>query len=106
MCFKFPIEIEPQESKSGKITNFYNFKLPNWLKETFSLPELLCAFFEQSLLINYQYYLLYGKEISILYYNKFDELLNNTTKLVEFIEKSKEKVEIFQNIKSENIKKI
>ena len=105
MCFKFPIEIEPQESKSGKITNFYNFKLPNWLKETFSLPELLCAFFEQSLLINYQYYLLYGKEISILYYNKFDELLNNTTKLVEFIEKSKEKVEIFQNIKSENIKK-
>ena len=105
MCFKFPIEIEFQESKSGKITNFYNFKLPNWLKETFSLPELLCAFFEQSLLINYQYYLLYGKEISILYYNKFDELLNNTTKLVEFIEKSKEKVEIFQNIKSENIKK-
>ena len=105
MCFKYPIEIEHQESKSGKITNYYNFKLSKWLKETFSLPELLCSFFEQSLLINYQYYLLYGKEISILYYNKFDELLNNTTKLVEFIDKSKEKVEIFQSIKSENIKK-
>ena len=105
MCFKYPIEIDHQESKSGKIVNYYNFKLPKWLKETFSLPELLCSFFEQSLLINYQYYLLYGKEISILYYNKFDELLNNTTKLVEFIEKSQEKVEIFQSIKSENIKK-
>jgi hypothetical protein len=82
--FKNPIEVESQLCKTGK-KNYYNFKLPNWLGEYFTLPELLCAYFEQSILINYQYYLLYKQEINILYYDQFDELLDNIYKLVEFI---------------------
>ena len=105
-AFKNPIEVESQLCKTGK-KNYYNLKLPNWLGEYFTLPELLCAYFEQSILINYQYYLLYKQEINILYYDQFDELLDNINKLVEFIKNSKDnKVEIFQSVKPEEIRKM
>ena len=106
--FKYPIEIESYINKNCR-KYYYNFKLPKWLPENFTLPQLLCCYFEQCLLVNYQYYLLYKEEISFIYYDKFDELLENITKLVEFIGNANEKkVEIFQNSlnKDETRKKI
>ena len=103
-CFKNPIELASEFCNTGK-KYYYNFKLPNWLGEVFTLPELLCAFFEQSLLINYQYYLLYKQEINFLYFGQLDDLLDNIYKLVEFIENNKDKkVEIMQNINPDKIK--
>ena len=104
-CFKYPIEIETQQCKNGN-KNYYNFKIPKWLEEQFSLAELLCAYFEQSILINYQYFLLYKQEISYLYYEQFDELLENMYKFKEFITNSKDNVEIIQSAKPEEIKKL
>ena len=104
-CFKYPIEVESKISKSGK-KMFYNFKLPKWLGDKFTLPELLCAYFEQSILVNYQYYLSYNNEISNLYYSQMDELLENIYKLKEFIFSNKDSVNIMENIKCEEIKKI
>jgi hypothetical protein len=81
--------------------------LPKWLKTNFTLAELLCCYFEQSILINYQYYLLYKQEISFLYYDKLEDLLDNIFKLVEFIGNANEKkVQIFQTLKEEEIKNI
>ena len=102
--FKNPIELDIKMSQSGK--NYYNFKLPIWLGDKFTLPELLCAYFEQSLLINYQYYLLYNEEISLLYYDEFDDLINNIYKLKEFIINSKDNIKIIQSAKPDEIKKI
>ena len=104
-CFKYPIEIDSKLCKSGK-KYYYNFKLPKWLGEKFTLPELLCAYFEQCILINYQYYLLYNQELPLLYYNKLDELLENIYKLKEFIFNSKDSINMMENIKPEDIKKI
>ena len=103
-CFKNPIEIETQTCKNGN-KNYYNFKLPKWMGEHFSLPELLCSYFEISILINYQYFLLYKQEISNLYYKQFDELLENMYKLKEFITNSKDNVKIMQSVKPDEIKK-
>ena len=103
--FKYPIEVDSKMCKSGK-KMYYNFKLPNWIGEKFTLPELLCAYFEQSLLINYQYYLLYNQEISQLYYNQMDERLENIYKLKEYISSYKDSVNIMENIKYEDIKAI
>ena len=104
-CFKYPIEVDSKICKSGK-KMIYNFKLPKWLGEKFTLPELLCAYFEQSILVNYQYYLSYNNEISNLYYNQMDELLENIYKLKEYIFTNKDSVNIMENIKCEEIKKI
>ena len=104
-CFQCPIEVDSKICKSGK-KNYYNFKMPKWLEEQFTFQELLCAYFEQSILINYQYYLLYQQEIPFLYYDKFDEFLENIYKLQEFIFNCKESVSILQSIKPEEIKKI
>ena len=103
-CFKNPIDIELAFCKTGK-KNYYNFKMPKWLGDKFSFAELLCAYFEQSLLINYQYNLLYNEEIPFLYYDQFDELLENIYKLKEFIINSKENISIIQSVRAEEIKK-
>ena len=101
---KNPIEIDIKISKSGK--NYYNFQLPKWIGDKFTLSELLCAYFEQSLLINFQYYILYKQEISFLYYDELGEFLENINKLKEFINNSKDNIQIFQSAKPDEIKKI
>ena len=105
-CFKYPIKFEQQICESGK-KHYYSPIMPKWLKSEFTLAELLCSYFEQSILINYEYHLLYNEEISFLYYEELDEQLDNIFKLVEFIGDSNEKkVEIFQSIKHEEIRKL
>ena len=102
--FKYPIEIETKYNELGK-KYYYNACLSKWLKDKFTLSELLCCYFEQCILINYQYHLLYKKEIDFLYYDKLEELINNNEKLIEFIDNANEKkFEIIHSIKINDIK--
>ena len=104
-CFKQPIEIDSQICESGG--KIYNACMPKWLDVEFSLPELLCSYFEQSILMNYQYFLLYKEEIPFFYYDNLGELLDNIFKLKDFIGNSNEKKdEIFYSVNKEEIKKI
>ena len=97
--FKYPIEIETKYNELEK-KYYYNACLSKWLKNEFTLSELLCCYFEQCILINYEYHLLYKKEIDFLYYDKLEELINNNEKLIEFIDNANEKkFEIIQIIK-------
>ena len=110
-CFKNPIEIESQtytieEHGNTLNKNYYNFKMPKWLKKEFTFSELLCAYFEQCIIINYMYFKMYKEEISLLYYDKFDELIDNNKKLIEFIKNSGDKkFEIIRNLHPDEIKK-
>ena len=110
-CFKNPIDIESQtytieEHGNTLNKNYYNFKMPKWLKKEFTFSELLCAYFEQCIIINYMYYKMYKEEISLLYYDKFDELIDNNKKLIEFIKNSGDKkFEIIRNLHPDEIKK-
>ena len=103
--FKYPIEIEILTKEKGK--QIYNISRSNWLSSSFTLAELLCSYFEQNILINYEYFLMFNHEISGLYFDKLDDLLNNIFELVEFIGNSNEKkVEIFQSITRDEIYKV
>ena len=105
-CFKNPIEIEQGLCKVNN-KYYYNIKMPKWLEKQFTFHELIVAYFEQSLLINYQYYLMNKEEINFMYYDQFDELISNIYLLRDFIKNSKDKkVEIIQSVKSEEIRKI
>ena len=110
-CFKNPIYIESQtytieEHGNTLNKNYYNFKMPKWLKKEFTFSELLCAYFEQCIIINYMYFKMYKEEISLLYYDKFDELIDNNKKLIEFIKNSGDKkFEIIRNLHPDEIKK-
>ena len=107
-CFKYPIEIETEiySSDNSNKKNYYNFKMPKWLNKEFTFPELLCAYFEQCIIINFMYYKMYKSEISFLYYEQFDELIDNNKKLIEFIKNSGEtKFEIIRNLHPDEIKK-
>ena len=110
-CFKNPIKIESQtytieEHGNTLNKNYYNFKMPKWLKKEFTFSELLCAYFEQCIIINYMYFKMYKEEISLLYYDKFDELIDNNKKLIEFIKNSGDKkFEIIRNLHPDEIKK-
>ena len=103
--FKYPIDIETQVNSSGT-KYYYNISKAKWLKSKFTLTELLCSYFEQSILVNYEYFSMYNQEISGIYYNKLDEHINNIFKLVEFIGNMEEKkVEIFKSINQDEIYK-
>ena len=103
--FKYPIEIETQYCELGG-KYYYNPRLSKWLKAEFTLGELLCCYFEQCILMNYQYYLLYKEEINCIYYDKLEDLIKNGYKLIEFIGNANEKrIEIIQSIKKDDIKK-
>ena len=56
--------------------------MPKWLKDEFTFPELFCAYLEQCIIINYMYHKMYKQEISFLYYDKFDDLIDNNKKLI------------------------
>ena len=104
--FKYPIKIESQTTENGN-KYYYNIKNSRWLNSPFTLTELLCSYFEQNVLINYEYFLLYNQEITDSFYNKLDEHIDNIFKIVEFIGNSNEKkVEIFQNVHQSEINKI
>ena len=109
-CFKYPIEIETEtysNDSNSKTKNYYNFKMPKWLKKEFTFSELFCAYLEQCIIINFMYYKMYKSEISILHYEQFDELIENNKKLIEFIKnRGEKKFEIIRNLRPDEIKKI
>ena len=110
-CFKNPIEIETRNyivdnNNTTGSKNFYNFKMPKWLNKEFTFSELLCAYFEQCIIINFMYYKMYMEEISFLYFDKFDELIDNNKKLINFIKnRGEDKLEIVRNLRPDEIKK-
>ena len=80
--------------------------MPKWLKKEFTFSELLCAYFEQCIVVNFMYYKMYKQEISILYYDKFEELIDNNKKLVEFIKTKDVKItDIMKILHQDEIKK-
>ena len=104
--FKYPIKFESLMAENGK-KYYYNIFKASWLNDKFTLAELLCNYFEQSILLNYEYNILYKQEIPGIYYDKLDEYIDNIFKLVIFIGNSNEKkVEIFKSIHPEEILKI
>ena len=104
--FKYPIKIESQITENGN-KYCYNVANSKWMETPFTLAELLCSYFEQNILVNYEYFLLYDQEISGLYYRQLNEYIDNIFKLITFIGNSNEKkVEIFKCINSDEINKI
>ena len=111
-CFKYPIEIETESyfsdnnNNNSVKKNYYNFRMPKWLKDEFTFSELFCAYMEQCITINFMYYKMYKSEISNLYFDKFDELIDNNKKLIEFIKNcGDKKFEIIRNLYPDEIKK-
>jgi len=113
-CFKYPLEIETislsynnNTNNTNSKKNYYNIKMPKWLKNEFTFSELICAYFEQSILVNYMHEKMFQKEITGLYYEEFDELIDNNKKLVEFIKsRGEKKFEILKGLQPDKIKKI
>ena len=105
--FKNPIELHTEFCENGR-KYYYNPLLPKWLKPEFSIAELLCSYFELSILINYQYYILYQQEINMLYYDKLEDLMNNFFKLLEFIgnQTDDKRIAVMQSVKHDEIKSI
>ena len=68
--------------------NIYNFVLPSWMhnNQQLSLCQLIIGYFEQKLMVNYEYYY-YTKKIYEFPYNKqISELYRENQELVKFIE--------------------
>ena len=86
---------------------FYNYSLPKWLsnKETFSLAELLTGYFEQIVILNYEYYNLYNKELlPYPYKEKLNGVIDNYEKFCLFILNYKEnKMQFFSQLNFQNI---
>ena len=103
--FKNPIELNTEYCENGR-KYYYNARLPRWLNSEFSLAELLCGYFELSILINYQYYILYKQEISMSYYDKLEDLMDTFYKLLEFIgnQTDEKRIAVIQCIEKEEIK--
>ena len=101
--FKYPLDIESQINGIGN-KYIYNIANAKWLTSPFTLTELLCSYFEQSVLLNYEYFLMFKEELTGLYYDKLDKHIEEIFKLVSFIGNSNEKkVEIFECIHPDEI---
>ena len=101
--FKYPLVIESQINANGN-KYIYNIANSKWLNSPFSLTELLCSYFEQSVLLNYEYFIMFNEELTGLYYDKLDKHIEEIFKLVSFIGNSNEKkVEIFECIHPDEI---
>ena len=101
-CFKFPIKVF-QDNGDGSNFNktTYNFELPQWIlrKESFTVPELFCAYFEQIILLHFQYdNLFHTKIIPFPFQNKLDEILDNANKIITFFENITEKNKFFSEL--------
>ena len=111
-CFKNPIIIKTyndninliNENENNKV--IYNFELPKWIinMESFTVAELLCAYFEQIILLHFQYDSLYHtKIIPFPFENKLDEMLEQSKKILNFIENTNEKDKLFSKLNFESL---
>ena len=84
---------------------YYNYSLPKWLKENFTLAELLTSYFEQIVILNYEYYTLYNKEfLPYPYKQKLNEVIDNYDRYCLFIQSYKDnKMEFFNQLNVRNI---
>ena len=94
-CFKaFPSLIQSTMESSTK--TLYNFTLPQWLihKQSFSLCELLVAYFEINIMLNYYFSITYRTLCDFDYYEIIDELYTGNKELIKFLEDEENKNEI------------
>ena len=72
--------------------------------ESFTVAELLCAYFEQIILLHFQYDSLYHtKIIPFPFENKLDEMLEQSKKILNFIENTNEKDKLFSKLNFESL---
>ena len=71
----------------------------NGFKNFFTLSELICSYFEQIILINYQYEKNYNNnEIIFPYDSDFNNFIDNNQKIYEFLFNSINRINIFKQI--------
>ena len=106
-CFKFPIKVVLNNENGNNFNkSIYNFELPEWIlkKESFTVPELFCAYFEQIILLHFQYNnLFHTKIIPFPFQNKLDEILDNANKIITFIDNISEKNKLFSELNFKSI---
>ena len=99
-CFSEIIEISQINIDENNF--FYNFNLPNWFleKNNFTLSELICCYFEQIILLNFQHKILdeNKKEIIFPYDSDFNDFIENNKNIYEFLDNSVDKIKIFKTI--------
>ena len=98
-CFKaFPSLIQSIMESTTK--TLYNFTLPQWLihKQSFSLCELLVAYFEINIMLNYYFSITYRTLCDFDYYEIIDELYTGNKELIKFLEDAENKNEIYDSI--------
>ena len=107
-CFKNPIKInQNMDNNNNKIK--YNFELPEWIlkKEIFTVGELICAYFEQIILLHFQYDNIYHtKIIPFPFQNKLDEIIENSKRIINFIDNISDKNKFFSELDFNCIKDI
>ena len=87
----------------------YNFELPEWIlkKESFTVGELICAYFEQIILLHFQYDNIYHtKIIPFPFQNKLDEIIENSKRIINFIDNISDKNKFFSELDFNCIKNI
>ena len=83
--------------------NMYNYVLPSWMQnnQELSLCQLIVGFFEQKIIINYEYHYYTKKIYELSYYKKINEFYSDNLELENFVvnnysfnENNKDKEEI------------
>ena len=67
-------------------------------KNNFTLSELICCYFEQIILLNYQHKFLYKKEIIFPYDSDFNDFIDSYNNIYEFLNNSVDRIKIFKAI--------
>ena len=67
--------------------NMYNYVLPSWMQnnQELSLCQLIMGFFEQKIIINYEYYYYTKKIYELSYYKKINEFYSDNLELENFV---------------------
>lgn len=87
---------------------YYSYPLPSWVKKesSFTAAQIIAAYIEQMILLNYQYYYYTTKIYDLPYHKKITDLFEKNRSLEEFLEKEckVDKIKYFEGINYESIR--
>ena len=96
--------LEPEYDSNHKV---YNFPLPQWVKkkEKLSLVQIIAVYFEQIIMLNYEFYYYNKKLYNLPCGNKLNDLLEKNLKLENFLisECGKDKKKFFDSLNFKDI---
>lgn len=96
--------VEPEYDSNHKV---YNFPLPQWIKkkEKLSLVQIIAVYFEQIIMLNYEFYYYNKKLYNLPCGNKLNDLLEKNLKLENFLisECGKDKKKFFDSLNFKDI---